>query len=94
MNTQTQETLEGQGQLESWEHPENRIAVEYRFDITTEILERPGFPRVATRRHSSGTVRAITGESLSEGYFRLVGSDGEILKVKNMGLAMWAILAS
>jgi hypothetical protein len=88
------ERLEGRGQLESWERPEKKIPVEYLFDITTDILARPGFPAVATRKHSKGSIHAISGESISQGYHRLFAEDGEILKVQNVGLDYWAILAS
>jgi hypothetical protein len=88
------ETIQGQGQLESWDRPEKKIPVSYRFDITTNILERPGFPRVATHRDSRGTVRSLSGESLSQGEYRLFASNGEVLKVQNIGLEEWVILAS
>jgi hypothetical protein len=81
------ERIEGPGHLETWENPGRRAPVSYAFDITTEIIDsQHGLPRVATRRHSVGTIVALNGESLSEGYYRLFTSDGEILKVKNVGL--------
>lgn len=88
------ETIEGCGQLENWESPEKRIPVSYRFDITTDLVDSPGLPRVAARRHSIGKINSLTGEPLTAGYHRLLASDGEILKVKNVGLAHWVILAS
>ena len=88
------ERLEGRGQLENWERPEKKIPVEYVFDVTTDILARPGFPPVATRRRSEGRIQTLAGESITKGYYRLFAQDGEILKVQNIGLDHWAILAS
>jgi hypothetical protein len=85
------EKIEGHGQLENWERPERKIPVSYAFDLTTEILDSEG---LAVRRNSMGRIQALTGESIAEGYYRLFGSDGEILKVKNLGLGQWGILAS
>jgi hypothetical protein len=87
------DTIEGQGQLENWDHPDKAWAVRYRFDITTEYVERPGLPRVAARRRSSGFVRSTNGEVFPDGYYRLHAADGEILKVQSHGEA-WVILAS
>jgi len=88
------ERLEGQGEIESWDHPQTRLAVTYVFDITSDVVERPGFPRVVASRHSTGQVRALKGESIAEGFYQLFASDGEILKIKNLGLGKWVILAS
>ena len=85
------ENIEGHGQLEDREHPEKRIPVSYTFDITTEILDSEG---LAVRKDSIGKIRALTGESIPEGYYWLFASDGEILKVKNVALGPWVILAS
>jgi hypothetical protein len=38
------ETIEGTGELELWDRPEKRISVGYHFEITTRVIERPGFP--------------------------------------------------
>jgi hypothetical protein len=85
--------IQGQGQLETWDQPEKKISVAYRFEITTDVLARPGFPRVATRKHSTGNVSTLTGQSIGPGYYRLYASDGEVLKVQNLG-GQWMILAS
>lgn len=87
------ETLEGRGQLEAWVNPVQKHEVDYHFEITTDIVERPGFPKVAARKHAHGTVISTVGKSFAEGEYRLFAQDGEILKVKNLGLA-WTILAS
>jgi hypothetical protein len=89
-----QERIRGQGQLEDWDLPTTKRSVSYLFDITTDVLARPGFPPVTTRRHSLGRISAVTGDSIREGYYRLYASDGEILKVQNVGLGQWVILAS
>jgi len=88
------ERIQGRGELESWESPGNRSQVDYVFDITTDFLSRPGFPRVATRKHSMGKITTLTGEAIASGYYRLFASDGEILKVENLGMGEWVILAS
>jgi len=85
--------IEGQGQLENWERPDKKTPVSYHFDITTEVLERPGFPRVVARKHSIGSVRTISGVPIAEGEYRLFAEDSEILKVKNL-FGQWVILAS
>ena len=88
------ELLEGVGQLEKWDHPDKKkYAVRYRFTITTEIVEKPGFPRVASKRHGEGVIESTSGEHFLEGEYRLYADD-ETLKVKNLGLGTWVILAS
>ena len=88
------ETLEGQGELEDLEHPDKKWAVRYLFDIRTETtVERPSLPSWAIRKHSTGYVRPLVGGAFPLGYYRLYTSDGEILRVKNLGQA-WPILAS
>jgi hypothetical protein len=88
------ERIEGLGELETWEHPGDRILVGYGFDIATEVLERTELPRVSTHRHSNGIVLALSGQFITEGYYRLFASHGETLKVQNVGLGRWVILAS
>jgi hypothetical protein len=88
-----EEIIEGVGQLEQWEHAETKHEVRYRFRITTEVIEKPGFPSVAGRQHSQGTVNSTRGETFPEGEYRLYAED-EILKVKNLGMGLWVILAS
>jgi hypothetical protein len=85
------EKIEGLGELESWEGGD-RFPVKYAFEIKTDVLEWPGFPRVATRRRSSGYVQAISGKFITEGCYGLLASDGETLKVENVGLGEWVIL--
>jgi hypothetical protein len=85
------ERIEGQGELESWERPVERFPVRFAFEITTDILERPGFPRVAAQKHGIGTVKLLAGKSVGDGYYRLHAADGEILKVQNVGFC-WVIL--
>jgi hypothetical protein len=93
LETTAPEILEGSGQLERWDRPEKRHPVRYRFTTTSEILEKPGFPRVVVARHSSGDIVSDVGEHFPEGEYRLFAEDGEVLKVKNLGI-VWAILAS
>jgi hypothetical protein len=87
------EDLEGVGHLEKWQHLGKKHAVRYRFTITTEIVERPGFPRVAPGRHGEGVVESTTGEYFPDGEYRLYAG-GETFRVKNLGLGMWVILSS
>jgi len=89
------EAIEGRGKLEDWDVPKVQMPVVYRFQIRTEILNRAGFPPVAARKHSIGLVQTLSGDCISgEGYYRLFAEDGEILKVQNVGLGQWVILAS
>jgi hypothetical protein len=41
------ETIKGEGRLETITPPEKVWMVSYHFDITTKVVEKPGFPRVA-----------------------------------------------
>lgn len=86
--------LRGRGQLEAWERPGRKYEVNYEFEIDTEVVERKGFPRVATRRHVRGTVVSVPGGQFPEGDYRLYAADGEVLKVQNVGLGMWVIAPS
>jgi hypothetical protein len=86
-----QETLQGEGTLRRFEAEWN---VKYSFAITTAIREKPGFPR--TRRVKAtvlGSISAIDGKPIPEGYYDLTAQNGEILRVKNTGVGQWTILA-
>jgi hypothetical protein len=85
--------FEGDGELEKWNHPDGKHAVRYQFTIITKIIEKTGFPRVASKQHGIGRVTSLTGESFPEGEYRLFAAD-EILKVFNSGFEHWEILAS
>jgi hypothetical protein len=61
------EVLQGIGQLENWEQPDRQREVSYRFLIITDIIETPEYPRVASKMHTQGIVKATTGEVLPEG---------------------------
>ena len=87
------ETIEGQGELENLADPEKRWTVHYRFDITTKIVERPGLPREAAHKQSTGRIRSAAGENFAPGYYRLYAAGGEVLNVQSYG-NMWVILAS
>ena len=87
------DTIRGEGQLEDWDRPTEKTQVAYEFEITTEISAAAGLSGVTTRRHSTGKIHALDGEFIPQGFYRLYASDGEILKVKNLG-ASWVILAS
>jgi hypothetical protein len=86
------ERIEGIGELESWETPRERVLVCFSFDITTEPLERPAFSRATTKRHSMGIVCALSGRTPGNGFYRLIASK-KTLKVQNLGLDQWVILA-
>jgi hypothetical protein len=88
------ETIEGQGRLETITPPEKVWIVSYHFDITTKIVEKPGFSKVAGKRDSTGTVRSLNGKPIPEGVYQLHAADGEILRVENAGFGQWVILAS
>jgi hypothetical protein len=86
------ETLEGEGILASIETPSHGWKVKYHFSITTETVRTPGFPPVASHSNSRGSVVALNGQSIPDGYYQLTAEDGEILRVKNM-TGQWVILA-
>ena len=85
------ETLEGNGTLRR-QSPPAQWAVKYSFQITTRIVTRAGFPPAMGKSHSSGTVDALNGEAIPQGEYQLEASDGEFLRVTNLGVT-WAILA-
>lgn len=87
------ERIEGQGRLETIEPPEKVWQVSYRFDITTNVVRKPGFPAVAGRRDSRGIIESLDGQPIPEGVYQL-HTDDEILRVQNVGLGTWVILAS
>jgi hypothetical protein len=89
-----QERIEGQGRLETIAPPEKVWQVSYRFDITTNIVRKPGVPAVAVgKSDSTGTVGSLDGQPIPEGEYQLHTGD-EILRVQNVGLGTWVILAS
>jgi hypothetical protein len=88
------ERIEGRGRLETVEPPEKVWQVSYRFDITTNVVRRSGFPPVAGHRDSRGTVQSLDGKPIPEGVYRLHAEGDEILRVQNVGLETWVILAS
>jgi hypothetical protein len=80
------ERVEGLGELENWgtrEAPGNRAKVRYAFDIAS----------VGNDKRGTGTVRALSDELIVVGLYRLTTSNGQTLKVKNLG-AFWTILGS
>jgi hypothetical protein len=87
------ERIEGQGRLESIDLPTRVYQVGYRFDITSNLVRKPGRPAVATHRDSSGSVWSLDGKRISEAEYHLHAVDGEILKVQNAGMGEWCILA-
>jgi hypothetical protein len=88
------ETIEGEGRLETITPPEKVWMVSYHFDITTKIVERTGFPRVASKRDSTGCVNSLDDKPIPEGTYQLHAADGEILRVENAGFGQWVILGS
>ena len=82
--------IEGQGRLETIEPPEKVWQVKYRFDTTTNVVRRSGFPAVAGR--STGTIQSLDGKQIPEGEYHLHADDGEIIRVQNLGLGEWTIL--
>jgi hypothetical protein len=45
------------------------------------------------KSHTEGTVTAVNGDSLPEGYFQLTTQDGEIMRVQSHGFGAWHILS-
>ena len=78
------DNLKGEGRLISRSDQSKEYQVSYNFDITTDITEKPGFPRVAAKSNSKGTVRALDGRYIPEGEYDL-HCENEILRVKNIG---------
>ncbi|HEY4739188.1 MAG: hypothetical protein WA734_01655 [Candidatus Acidiferrales bacterium] len=85
--------FEGDGELERWNDPDGKHLARYQFTIISEIVEKRGFPRVASKQHGIGRVSSLTGESFPEGEYRLFAAD-KILKVLTSGFEHWEILAS
>ena len=86
------ERIEGIGELESWETPQERVLVCFSFDRTIELPEHPTFSPAATKQHSIGMVCVLSGKTPDNGYYRLIAHK-ETLKVRNMGLDQWVVLA-
>ena len=86
-----EEFVEGDGELERWEHPDGKHPVRYQFTITTETADKPGIHVVATRRHGIGRVTSLSGEVFGEGEYRLFMAYGEVLKVFKTKLNQWEI---
>jgi hypothetical protein len=89
-----QETMEGQGRLETIAPPEKVWQVSYRFDITMNMVRNPGFSAGAGRSDNLGAVLSFDGKPIPEGEYTLHTDDGEIVRLRNLGLDEWAILAS
>lgn len=88
------ETISGNNcELVSIVDPTRVYQVNYEFQIATNTVVRPGFPRVAGKSDSSGRVQTANGQPLPEGEYWLTAADGERLRVCNAGLGEWAILA-
>jgi hypothetical protein len=86
------EVLNGTGILRTLVPPPTEWHVRYNFDIRTDIIQRPGFPSVHGHSEGRGTVADIDGELIPQGTFELTAEDGEILRVKNLGI-VWAIIS-
>ena len=86
------EVLDGTGILHTLVSPPAEWRVRYHFDIRTEIIQRPGFPAVRGHSEGRGTVTNIDGSLIPQGTFELTAEDGEILRVKNLGI-VWAIIS-
>ncbi len=88
------EHFEGTGQLEKWDQPDSQDEVIYRFVLEADIIETPEEPRVAATLRGQGTVSSTVGTGFPEGFYRLFCADGEILRVKNLGMNIWTIVSS
>jgi hypothetical protein len=92
--TPMQERVEGQGRLETIAPPEKVSQVSYRFDIVANIVRKPNSSVVAVRSDNTGAVLSLNRKPIPEGGYALHTDDGEIIRVRNLGLGEWAILAS
>ncbi|HLY40461.1 MAG TPA: hypothetical protein VKR52_04565 [Terracidiphilus sp.] len=88
-----QEELKGRGVLRTGHPGAIEWQVTYHFVISTVLLEKGGFPPVAVSSHSLGSVSELNGKDIPIGHYQLVAEGGEILRVKNLGLGKWTILA-
>lgn len=93
MSEPLHEVIKGKGRLVSSDTL-TEYQVEYEFHVFTEVVETSGLPPVAIKSKSTGWVRSLNGKPLSHGRYRLHAEDGEILRVKKVGLEEWRILAS
>ena len=89
------ETLEGTGKLRRIGIPPLAFDVTYHLDIITSVIAHPGIPAmVRGRSRSQGTITSVTNEFIPGGEYDLETEDGETLRVKNLGVNHWHILAS
>jgi hypothetical protein len=73
------ETVEGKGRLRS-ANGISQCEVSFCFDITTRVIDRPGFPRVEAQKRSTGTVKSVMGEVIPHGYYHLHAAAGITLR--------------
>jgi hypothetical protein len=87
------QVLEGEGTLRTTTGTPAEWQVQYRFVIDTNLVIRPGFKPAIGKSHPQGTVTAINGDSLPEGYYQLTAThDGEIMRVQSHGSGAWYML--
>ncbi len=88
------ETIEGQGRLETVDPPEKVWLVTYRFDITTNIVRKPGIAAIAVGKSDSrGTVTSVDDKPIPVGTYMLRANDGTVMRVENLG-DTWTLLSS
>jgi hypothetical protein len=68
-------------------------AVQFKFDITWQLILGPaGQSVLGTARGRGGSVSADDGQHISDGIYRLVGSDGKHWRVQKLGMR-WHFLS-
>jgi hypothetical protein len=85
---------EGNGKLRGIRTPMTEFDVLYEFTIVEHVIRRPGFPPAPGHTDTGGTVRSINGQFIPEGIYQLETEDGQSLRVTNLGLGEWRVLAS
>jgi hypothetical protein len=86
------ELLGGTGRLVSRTNPPNTVdRVEYKFKLTTKVVETPDFLKVAADRYGEGDVRSFDNESIPEGDYDLHTTD-EVLRVRHVA-GRWMVLS-
>jgi hypothetical protein len=68
-------------------------AVHFKFDIVQELVTGPGGQQALGKaRTRGGNVSADDGQTINEGIYRLVDSNGKALRVQKLGM-QWFLLS-
>jgi hypothetical protein len=89
--TEMQQVLVGSGKLSDGDGADR--AVHFKFEFTQELISGPGGQLAPGKaRIRGGSVLADDGQPISEGIYRVVGSDGRQWRFQKLGM-QWHLLS-